>query len=388
MRGKYDDTCAICHEEIPAGTDVVPHKGGVCHRGCAPGADDVSQRLRTPPTMREAVALGEAVIPVGGYENIDAPTPAKRVAKKAAAPKEKPAIPHVAPAEDGDRIMAVPAIPAEGLLLHNLDEPTYHAHEGSVSVSGLKLIREAPALFKHEREHPTTKHEFDYGSAAHLYVLGIGPEVVELQKTNADGTHETATDKRSPTVGEHAKAIREAGKLPLMAKDHAEVKAMAARLREHTLAMTLLAKGEPEVSAFKVDPDTGVMRRGRADWRRKRLLCDYKSARDANPARLHKVALTNGWYMQAPFYRDLFSDVTGNEIADFLFIVQQSTAPYLVSVVRLNQKALDLGAKHNAEAMQRFRDCEESGVWPGYQADGTISTLQMPAYAFVDEVRS
>ncbi len=383
MRGKFSDTCAICHEEIPAGVDVVPHKGGVIHRGCAPGADDVSQQRKVArPTMADAVAVGDLVVPVGGYENIDAPTPVKAAAKKAAAaPKEKPAIPHVDPAQDGDRLMVVPEIPAEGLLLENLDEPTYHAHEGSVSVSGLKVIRVAPALFKHEQEHRTERDEFDYGSAAHLYVLGVGPEVVELMRTHPDGTHTIAEDKRSPSVGEHADAVRAAGKLPLMAKDHAKVKAMADQIRLHPLAMKLLEKGTPEVSAFKVDSDTGVMRRGRADHLRKRVIVDYKSAVDADPVKLGKVAHSNGWYMQAPFYRDLFTDVTGVEIADFLFIVQQSTAPYLVSVVRLPAKAMDLGARHYAEALQRFRDCTDTGLWPGYQADGTITALTLPGYA-------
>ncbi len=372
MRAHHEGPCARCPERIAKDEQVVQRGEGWIHAVCASGADDVDQQHGSAMTEQLAAT-------------------AAKPAKKAAAAKKPTVadivIPAIEPAPPLDRVMVVPEIPAEGIVIPNLDEPTYHAHPTSVSVSGLKKIRVAPALYQHEREHPTTRDTFDYGSAAHLYVLGAGPEIVELRRFNTDGTSEIATDRRSPTVAKHAAAIRAAGKLPLMADAHAKVKAMAAQLREHRLASKLLGGGDVEVSGFMADPETGVMRRGRADLLRSRVIVDYKSAANANPARLGKVAHDNGWYMQAPFYTDLFRDL-GHDIARFLFIVQEKDAPFLVSVVSIVEPDTQLGRTHNREAMQRFRDCTETGLWPGYQADGDIAPIRIPGYAHtVEETR-
>ncbi len=352
MQAQQQGICSRCLEDFPKGTKIVPHDGGWMHESCSSGQDDMDQ---SKPAKKTA--------------------PAPKVDLAAVEPAPRAA--HI--------LYEVPEIPADGLVLRDLDEPTYHAHPTSLSVSGAKVMRLAPALYNHQRHHPVTKDEYDIGSAAHLYVLGTGPEIVELVTTMADGTQKIATDRRSPSVARHADDIRKAGKLPLMAKDHAKVKEMAKALLEHPFAAKLLSAGESEVSGFKVDPHTGVLRRGRADRLRKRVIIDYKSAVDANPAKLGKVAHNNGWYMQDPFYTDLFRDL-GWDIDRFLFVVQEKTAPYLVSVVAVEERGKRLGRDHNREALEKWRDCTESGVWPGYQADGQPTVLSMPSYAYTPTV--
>jgi hypothetical protein len=283
-----------------------------------------------------------------------------------------------------DTTMTIPADPTG--LHYDLDEQTYHAHIGSLSSTGAKLIRKAPALFRHEQEHPVVKRVFDYGSAAHKYALGIGPKIVHVQRTMKDGTKVDADDMRAPSTREHADEIRANGDLPMLAKEHAEVQAMAAKITTHELARNLLMKGEPEVSAFAADEATGVMRRGRVDWLRKRVIVDYKTATSADPRALRRVALDHGWYQQAPWYVDLLRDL-GRDIDSMYFICQEKKAPYLVSVVRLDYRAEQLGRDHNREALERFRDCSESGLWPGYRADETKHvTLTLPGFAFLEEV--
>lgn len=354
MKADFPQPCAM-GDDIAKGDDIVPHKGSFIHRRCAPGQDDVQPKKR---------ATAKKPAPV--VEVVDTKAPAPR---------------------DPGMLYEIPDIPASGLLLPNLDEDTYHAHRGSLSSTGAKLIRKAPALFEYEQTHPVFKKEFDYGSAAHKYVLGTGPEIVELVATYADGRKKTATDRRSPSVAEHEKEIRAAGKLPMMAKDHERVKVQAEALKSHDLAMQLLAKGDPEVSAFRVDDETGVMRRGRFDLLRKRVLIDFKTAVNASDRALRKVALENGWYQQAAYYLDLARDLD-YDIDRMYFVCQEKTPPFLPNVIVLDHRAVELGRRHNREALQMYRDCVEAGIWPGYPTydpNGEVKVISLPGYAFIEE---
>lgn len=354
MKADFPGVCPMCSRDYPKNADIVPHKNDFIHRTCAPGQDDVDQPARKK-TAKKTPA------PVAVVE----PEPVRR---------------------DPSMLFEIPTIPETGLLLPNLDEDTYHAHRGSLSSTGAKRIRVAPALFKHELDHPVTKRVFDYGSVCHKYALGVGPEVVDLTrvdpKTKAVAL---ATDRRSPSTQQMEKTLKAEGKIGLLAREHAAIKAMAEKLREHKLAMKLLEKGQPEVSGFAYDEDTGVLRRGRADWLRKRVIVDYKSAVTADPRGLGRVAFNNGWYQQTPYYIDLFRDL-GYDIGEFYHVVQEKTAPYLVSVVKLSQNAIDLGRAHNTEALRMYRDCTESGVWPGYGDPELFTPIDIPSWAYRGEV--
>jgi hypothetical protein len=54
-------------------------------------------------------------------------------------------------------------------------------------------------------------------------------------------------------------------------------------------------------------------------------------------------------------------------------------------VVELDHDALAWGAERNTRAREIFRDCTESGIWPGYQADGTHTTVSLPGWAYIKE---
>lgn len=259
-------------------------------------------------------------------------------------------------------------------LHDDLDEDAYHAHPTSLSHSGAKLLLKAPALFQWRRTHPEHKDVFDFGSAAHKRVLGIGAPLAVLDRD----------DWRGKEAAEFKVAAHEAGEIPLLRKDAQRIEDMADALASHTLAMRLLSDGKPEVSAFAVDEATGVMRRARFDWLGTGILTDYKTAAIAEPAAFARAAASFGYHMQAPWYLDLARDL-GHPAQAFAFIVQEKTEPYLVSVVELDDDALDLGRRRNNAALQRFRDCQASGIWPGYQDPGTFTTLSLPRWAFYEE---
>lgn len=265
------------------------------------------------------------------------------------------------------------SLPTAGIW-GNVDEVAYHADRGSLSVSGAKLLLRAPKLFRYRQDHPEHKDVFDFGSAAHRLVLGVGPEIKVIE----------ADDWRTKTAREARDEARAHGAIPLLAKDHRKVQAMADELSTHTLAMRLLSEGQPEVSAYSVDEQTGVVRRGRCDWLTESIITDFKTARSAEPNEFVRSAINYGYHMQQAWYLDLFTSL-GHSAEAFAFIVQEQEPPHLVTVVELPAELVEVGRARNQRALERFRDCTQSGIWPGYIPDDTFARPDSPAWALRED---
>lgn len=259
----------------------------------------------------------------------------------------------------------------------SIPEAEYHSDRDSLSVTGAKTLLKSPALFRHQQDNPVHKDVFDFGTAAHKLVLGVGSVIEPID----------ADSWRTKAAQEARNQARAEGRTPILAADYVTVQAMADRLSSHTLAMRLLSEGEPEVSAYAVDEETGVMRRGRFDWLHPNLLVDYKSAASANPNDLagrYGAVRKWGYDQQAAWYTDLARDL-GHPAAAFAFIFQEKTEPYQVTVAYIDDGDLwDARAKNQA-ALERFRDCTESGLWPAYLSDDTAARLSLTDQTYIEE---
>ncbi len=260
----------------------------------------------------------------------------------------------------------------------DVPEPDYHSGafgptEGSLSQSGIKTLLKAPSLFRYEREHPPVKDFYDFGAAVHKRVLGKGDEIRVLDFDSY------RTDKAKAEAAE----ARAAGAVPILKHKHQIVLDMAQAVADHPKAAKLLTKGRAEVSAYAVDQETGVWRRGRFDYLRDDLAVDYKSTASAHPRAFAKSLFDFGYFIQAPYYLDLAADL-GMSLGDFVFIAQEKDPPYLVGVYRLDDDDMDLGRRRIRTALQRFRDCRETDVWPGYAVPEN-HTLSLPNYAYSED---
>ena len=251
---------------------------------------------------------------------------------------------------------------------------------GSLSSTGARRILDCPAKFRYEQDHPVYKQVFDFGSAAHKLVLGTGPELVVID----------AEDWRTKAAREARDEARAFGKSPVLTHEYEQVKAMAAEIRWHPLAGRLFnpADGQAEVSLFWVDAEYPVWRRARLDWlrpgteTRRALIIDYKSADSASPDAFAKSAANLGYHQQDAFYGDGVRALGLDDDPGFLFVVQEKTPPYLVTVCELTGVAREVGRQRNRRAIERFRDCREAGIWPGY-SDG-VEYISLPAWALRD----
>jgi PDDEXK-like domain of unknown function (DUF3799) len=237
---------------------------------------------------------------------------------------------------------------------------------GSLSCSGAKrlLPPSCPALFRWEQEHPVYKDVFDFGSAAHKMVLGAGPELAVIDADNW-----------------MTKAAKEA-------RDMARAEGKAAALREHPVASALFSPergGRPEQSLFWPDAEFGIWRRCRLDWMPdpsapgRFIIGDYKSAAAADKASIAKAVANYSYNMQAPWYADAVTALGLAEDPYFLFVFQEKTAPYLITVAELDYDAMQAGREKNRLAMEIFRDCKSADSWPGYSQD--IELISLPAWA-------
>lgn len=266
----------------------------------------------------------------------------------------------------------------------DIPEPDYHADRDSLSVSGAKVLLRSPALFRHQQDHPVHRAVFEYGSAAHAQVLGVGPKLVVHEY---DPTKVKSPKATNAWKAEHA-AAQEAGDILLLPDEHAQIVAMADKLAGHQLAMRLLADGKPEVSAYAVDENTGVMRRGRFDWLGPQVLTDYKSCASADPRDLagrYGTVSKYGYDKQAAWYLDLARDL-GHPARAFAFIFQEKAAPYQVTVAYVDDDDLHDARTANRHALERFRDCTASGSWPDYLPDDTAARLSLTDQTYHEEV--
>lgn len=262
-------------------------------------------------------------------------------------------------------------------LYDDIPEDAYHADPDSLSQSGAKLLLKAPALFDYQRKNPVHKDVFDIGHAAHALVLGVGAGILVCPFDSW-----RSKDAQQMKADAHSK-----GETPLLTADYERVVAMADKLSSHTLAMRLLSDGKPEVSAFCEDEKTGVMRRARFDWLGANVLTDYKTAASVDPrdlaGRYGSVAKW-GYDSQAAWYLDIARDL-GHPAAAFAFIFQMKEPPYLVTVARVDEADLFEARERNQHALERFRDCTESGIWPGYIQDDSCALLSLTNQTYTEE---
>lgn len=274
--------------------------------------------------------------------------------------------------------------------VYDLTEAEYHndpVQGGSLSSTGARtIITSSPARYLWDRDHGRPdKREFDHGRAAHREVLGAGGDVVVIE---GSGKRPNAWDTNKTKAA--VAAARAAGKTPIRPSDAETVAAMADTLRAHHIAGPLLARpGRAEQSFVARDPETGVMCRSRVDWLPdvsddgRLLVVDYKSTVDASPAGFATSAVKFGYHQQGPWYCDVLTWLGLDHGIPplFILIAQEKEPPYLISIARLTDRAIEWGRVLNRKARDVFRHCTATGLWPGYDASvAGIAQIDLPPW--------
>lgn len=271
----------------------------------------------------------------------------------------------------------------EASWIDGLSEAVYHG-DAALSSSGARVLaRDGAAAFRWLVENPQgPKKEFDHGHAAHCLVLGAGPEIVVVEADNW----------RTKKAREQADAAHAAGKVPLLRKDYDVVCAMAAAITAHPLAAPLLGNpsGVSERSLFWTDPVFGVRCRARLDrWTAlvsgRWTVVDFKTTTSVKEHKLIRSFYEYGYWQQQDWYQNGIMACGLAEDPGFLFVAQEKTPPYRIQVIDGDHETATWGARRNRKALQMFRDCTESGMWPAEEVSYQILTLPLPRYADTEQ---
>lgn len=256
-------------------------------------------------------------------------------------------------------------------IVYGMPEVDYHSHP-AINQSRAKLILEegGPALYKANIKPPASPY-MDMGSAAHGLLLGAGSKPVDMGTAVWRGKQAELVDQ-----------VRAAGEVPLKTPDYRAVDAMHEEAKAHPLITELLADGDPEVSLFATDPDTGLPLRGRIDWLSYGYAVDYKTVgKDAaSGKRFAGHAVDYGYCMQAAWYLRL-AELCGQPLTAWFWIVQERVEPYRCHVMQASDLMLQLGRQQMRKALTLISQCTAADHWPGFES---VTVIDPPAWALRD----
>jgi hypothetical protein len=222
---------------------------------------------------------------------------------------------------------------------------------------------------------PQHEDRFDVGTVAHALLL-------ERRSVEEACTIVVADNWRTNAARDARDEARAAGKVALLAKQVDEVVAMLrathTQLDAHDASPPLFAAGECEQTL--VWDENGITCRSRVDWLRDDGLAidDFKTtSASADPERWTRTLFQIGADVQTAFYLRGLRAITGQD-AVMRYVVQETYAPYALSVCGLGPGALAVGSDKVERALSLWRQCLERDEWPAYPTE--IAYAELPPW--------
>ncbi|WP_088158785.1 PD-(D/E)XK nuclease-like domain-containing protein [Achromobacter xylosoxidans] len=278
----------------------------------------------------------------------------------------------------------------------------YHRGAG-ISKTGLDHVARSPATFYALHVDPARPAEKERagqleGQLAHCAILEpaeFDQRYAVLPADAPDRPTEAMLNAKNPSESSIARQkwwaewnAENAGRLVITHDQRETALRQAESVRRLPDVAEALAAGRPEVSAYWIDPDTGVLCRCRPDWVHPAgdngvILLDVKTYSDANPAEFARQIARKRYHVQDAFYSDGFARASGLEVLAFVFVAVETEWPYAASAVMLDTASKHQGAQQVRRDLATYAACLASNEWPGH---GTgIHQVSLPAWALTDE---
>lgn len=270
-------------------------------------------------------------------------------------------------------------------ILDAVPESVYHADDlyarPSLSKSAIQtLLSKSPAhAWATHPKNPecvarVDEKRFDVGTAAHkLFLEGRDDSIVVV---NADSWRTNVAKAERDTA-------YEAGLTPLLAHDYEDVRTVVDAIRPQldrvAINPPLFTDGKPEQTL--VWEESGVICKARLDWLRDDFgaIDDLKTTgASAAPESWSRTMLGFGGDLQMAFYLRGARAVLG-ATPEFRFVAVETSPPYALTVFSVAPDALALADARIDYAINVWRDCTASGVWPAYP--NRVCYVQSPPWA-------
>lgn len=229
-----------------------------------------------------------------------------------------------------------------------------------VRLSRLKLIGRSPAHYKGAEDQD--EYHLERGDGLHSVLLG-GKKVMAYPGPVRRGKEYDAFVRDNP------------GALILTKTEEAKVSAMAAAVRRNPVAMSVL-KGQHELEVDWTLLDRPCQSHIDVLGPGGRYITELKSAKSSKPLDMMWQAMKLGYNAQLAFYDEAVRTLGLGAPEAHYVVAVESAPPFVVTVLRLTDRALDQGRRAFRLWFERLLACEAADHWPGYCE--AIEDLDLP----------
>lgn len=305
---------------------------------------------------------------------------------------------------------------------NELTNEQYHADTEHINGSGLwNMYDRCPAAWRYKDEEDEQSKALVFGTGSHTALLeperfdaeyARMPVVDDFPKdkdgkptvlvTTADmnswakergikglsGKSKSEVIKIIQATGEPVKiydVIREeaekaaAGKKMLEGSDYDSIQQMRAVIHADPYFKSVFTGGYSEVSILgelmgepsKVRYD--YLSTGADVW-------DYKTAISSKPEEFFRHAARLGYFMKMAMQHDMFVEAYGHPPRSVNLLVQEKSAPYIHTGIRLSDEQLQIGRIQLRNAMKIYKACKKSNSWPGYSMGNPVIEMETPEW--------
>jgi hypothetical protein len=271
-------------------------------------------------------------------------------------------------------------------IIYALPEEEYHSRP-ELSSTGARLLlpeyKGSPKKYQWSLTHRRTSRAFDLGHAVHAKVLGVGLGIVTYPDEHLTPSGNPSTKKETLTWADEQ---RTAGFTIVSPQEAQAVDAMAEAVLAHPIASAIFEVSEHREASVFSEID-GVPVRARFDalsgeTKRGIYGVDLKTTDDATRLGAERSVSKWGYDFQQAWYEDVYEASEGRPIDNFYFVCLEKSGPYEVAVFGVSEMWKQMGRTKGAEARRVYRECVESGQWPGYAEE--IQFLDPPAWAVIE----
>ena len=265
--------------------------------------------------------------------------------------------------------------------------PSDDYHDGpEMSKGKLDWINDSPARYYWNMTHftePTAAMRL--GTLTHAVLLE--PQLVKIEPTRPALDFRLKANHGARDEHRAAMAEFEADPRPIgcTAEEFVAAKGMADSLRQHRMLRVLLETGEPEVTAYWTDTESGLDCRCRPDWldlSAHNIAIDIKTTHSIKPRLFAKTMTDFRYHVTQAWYTDGIKAATGQDVT-YLFGVVERTPPYLSAVYCLDEEPRDveLGRIEYRHNIATYLECLATHTWPGPVPEEVVS-ISLPHWVY------
>ena len=219
--------------------------------------------------------------------------------------------------------------------------------------SRLRLMGQSPAHFINADRIETSAMQT--GTAADALIFGTAPVLVYPGAVRRGKEWESWRDGQDP--GAHI----------VTKSEYESAAGIALAVRGHREAMEYLDGERQQTMFWTFD---GVPCRGTPDVRGeskgRRRLVELKTGETSDPRRFHHKARRFAYHAALAWSEAGHALAGRGTIHDSYIVAVEQAAPYVVTIFHVTPETIELGARIWRTWFEQLKNCEASGVWPGY----------------------